>query len=186
MSEETQEQKPQVGTTGIIEKDDDGVFDFSDLETPIFSYKVKGPEGKQSYEIDMDGAIIALTNRMPTLFNAANYTLPVVEGDGENAKVVRDKDGNIKTESRFADGYTALFLHMHCGMKTPESLPTLQEVAVNVKRVFNLPEAIGLEITMKVFNVFLEEYAIRVVSKKNGVGLPDSCVPTPEPSNTAI
>lgn len=165
-----------------VEKGEDGSYDFSALETPMFNYSLTGPDGEKiNFQIDMDGAVIALTSRMPMLFSVGQYSLPVIDDEG-NAVY---EDGKIKTELKLIDGITALFMYSTHGMRIPDSLPRIEDIVANVKKVFSIPENCGVRISMGLFNTFFTEYGTRFLSKKNGTDLPDSCVPTPEPSDTA-
>jgi hypothetical protein len=171
-------------------------LDLTAFETPLFKYKLTDPKSGEvtHYEVDMDGAMMAISTRLPALMRAKQWDMPAVEEipaeeldeskPEETHRFKKDGDGKVVTELRDATGFEIIQNCLQNMRNIPDDVPAPQEVVGVVRSVFNLPEGTGIELAFFLLNNFLMEMYERAKAKKEQPVSPDSCTTTQVPSDS--
>lgn len=141
-------------------KDSGKEYDFTKFETPRFRYKVEATKADgtvevQSHSIDMDAALIELQSRCGGIFKT--FTHKGVE----------------------MSGHAVLMDCYRCSEPTPRELPMFLEVDRAVRKVFELPDSMGMALAFAVLDAYIVEAAERSYLKKEPPVSPASSAPTP-------
>jgi hypothetical protein len=141
-------------------KDSGKEYDFTKFETPRFRYKVEshkadGTVEVQQHSIDMDAALIDLQSRCGGIFKTFTH------------------------KGQEMSGHAVLMDCYRSSEPTPQEVPLFAEVDRAVRKVFELPDSIGMAIAFAILDAYIVEAAERSYLKKEQPVSPDSSAPIP-------
>ena len=157
-----------------------GTVDLTEIGDPSFSYKVRVGEEIVEVTLDHDRVAMLMQSQMPTLFKPTGDL--VKDGDGDDAKPVKDKEGNTQLEI----GIGLVFRCFQEGKPIPAQYPDMLTIVDKLRKIFELPVSpeIGVKHVMAVFSAWATEMKRRSTLKKGTPDSPDSPAPTPAASES--